>query len=99
MVKINGKEVKMKLDFGATRLMKKEHGVNFYAANDTADPEVIAALIMSCAKRAGNEISEEDIDAMTLPEMTAASQEINKMVANFLPEDTGKTAKNTKRQS
>ena len=99
MVKINGKEVKMKLDFGATRMMKKEFGVNFYSGADTADPDVIAALIMSCAKRAGNEITEDDIDNMTIPEMTAASKEINKMVADFMPEDTGKQAKNIKRQS
>ena len=99
MVTINGKEFKLKLDFGTTRLMKKEHGINFYSGADTADPDVIAALIMSCAKRAGNEITEDDIDNMTIPEMTAASREINRIVAEFMPEATGKQAKNTKRQS
>ena len=98
MVKINGKEFKLRLDFGATRLMKKEFGINFFKG-DNADPDVITALIMSCAKRAGNEIPEDDVDNMTIHEMTEASKEINKMVADFMPEETEKQAKNIKRQS
>ena len=100
MFMINGKEIKLKLDFGATRLMKKEHGINFYGISEerAGDPDVIAGIIMACAKRGGNELTDEDIDNMTIPEIIAANEAIAKMVVEFMPESKG-TVKNTKRQN
>lgn len=85
MTVINGKEVDLRLDFGAVRLFNKETGKNMLAlgGSEWQDPDIIAMLLMTCAKRGKSELSEEDIDNTTLPELFEIVQGLTK---NFAPE-------------
>lgn len=88
---INGKEVKLRLDFGAIKMINKQIGKNFLAltGDDFADPEIISALIYSCALRGGSEVDMDDIDSMTMNELVAAQEELNQLMKDFAPEVEG----------
>lgn len=98
MVTINGKEVKLRLDLGTMKLLKKEHGINFFSMEDGMDPIAMGALILSAAKRAGSELTEEDVDCMTMGEFTGASKWLEREMVEFLPDPTDE-AKNKKRRN
>ena len=95
---INGKEVAVQLDLGTMKLLKKNHGINFFAMEEGMDPESLGYLLLSAAKRAGSELTEDDVDCMSMKEFTLASKWLESEIVAFLPEATDEP-KNKTRQS
>ena len=73
---IAGKDVKLVLDLGAMKRFKEVTGKNFFSLGTDIDPELLGALIMISAERGGNKVSEEDVDALTVKELTALQEEL-----------------------
>jgi hypothetical protein len=78
---INDKEVKLKLDLGALKMVQQQTGKNFFALKEgDFDPEMYAALIYACAKRGGAEITQEEIEDLPLPELMSAQSELDELM-------------------
>ena len=88
MVTIGGREVDLKLDMGAMRLLKKAGYNVFSLGQSAADPDFMATLIAVCAERAGQEVTDEEIDSMTLSEIQSLNNWIMD-VYKALEEDQG----------
>jgi hypothetical protein len=73
---IAGKDVKLVLDLGAMKKFKEVTGKNFFAIGEDIDPELLGALIMVSAERGGNKLSEEDVDTLTVKELTELQKEL-----------------------
>ncbi|MFA7461882.1 MAG: hypothetical protein WCY59_01910 [Anaerovoracaceae bacterium] len=83
---INGKEINLRLDLGVVRTFKRETGKNLLETkeDDWKDIDMLAMLMLFCARRGGHkDITEDEIDCMTLPELTRCMTEL---VEGFMPE-------------
>ncbi len=99
-------ELKLKLDFGAVKIVKREYGINFFglAAKAFADPDVISAMILACARRGhevdgGRELTEAELDGWTMAQVTEATTQVGELVTEFMAEQKDGDAGNAEGQS
>ena len=84
---INGKETELKFDFGAVRLFNRLSGKDFMKLKekDFAETDNIAYLLLTVAQRGNQEITMDDIDALSFAEVTELSQKLTKLVQEYFP--------------
>lgn len=98
-MELNGKEIKLKLDLGALKEVKKLTGKNFFAIKQQDfDPDLYSALLYACAKRGGSEISQSFIDNLPLRDVLKMQKVLDQLMGDFMPEGEA-TGKNQKRQN
>ena len=73
---IGGKEVKLVLDLGGMKKFKEVTGKNFFSIGADIDPDLLGALILISAERGGSKLSEEEIDKLTVKELTELQKEL-----------------------
>ncbi len=94
-------KLKMRLDFGAVKIMKRDHGVNFFGLDGQgfADPDVISAMVLACVKRGGGKLTEDELDGWTMTELADATTRIGELVAGFMAEQKDGDKGNAEGQS
>ena len=88
MVIINGKEVKLKLDFGAVKMLKREYGIDVFKLSDSdmQDIDIFTAILYALAKRGGNDITMDDVDSISFKDMGKITEGITGVMKEFAPE-------------
>ena len=77
---INAKEVTLRLDLGAMKKFNELTGKNFLAiGKEEMDPDMLSALIYALAIRGGSDITMDDVDSMTMDEITKIQDDIVKL--------------------
>jgi hypothetical protein len=98
---INGKEVKLKLDLGGVKMLKKEYGVDVFKLknSDMQDAEVFSAMVYVLAKRGGSDITMDDVDSIDFKDLEGIESAIDSAMEEFAPEADGKAplAKNRRK--
>ena len=75
---VNGRKIKFLLDLGAMKKFKEATGKNFFAMGEDIDPELLGALIQITAERGGSPLTVEEIDKLTVGELTEIQKEMMK---------------------
>ena len=79
-MKVNGKDVTLRLDLGAMKHFKELTGRNFFAiGKDEMDPEILGAMVYCFAVRGGSDITMDDVDRMEISELTEIEKEMEKL--------------------
>jgi len=84
---INGKETELTFDFGTVRLFNRSSGLEFMRLRekDFAEAETIAHLLYAVAARKNKEITIDDIDELTFPEITDLSDKMRQLMDEYFP--------------
>ncbi len=88
-VMVNGKELRLKVDFGAVKKLKKEYGVNLLKLkdDDLEDPDSMTAIFYVLALRGGTDITMDEIDSIDFRDITKITDEIWGLMDEFAPEE------------
>ena len=79
-MKVNGKDVTLRLDLGAMKQFKELTGKNFFAlGQDEMDPEMLGAMVYCFATRGGSDITMDDVDCMDMEELSEIETEMDRL--------------------
>ena len=80
-MKINGKDIKMRIDIGAMKQFKEKTGVSFLKLKENEmDEDLLSNMILVFAQRGGSNITMEDVDFATTEELMGLQDEIAKLM-------------------
>ena len=80
-MKINGKDINLRIDIGGMKEFKEKTGVSFLKLGQTdLDEEMLSQMILVFAKRGGSNITMEDVDYATAAELMALQEDIGRLM-------------------
>ena len=78
-MKINGKDVTLRIDIGGMKQFKEKTGVSFLKLGETdMDEEILSQMLLIFAQRGGSNITMEDVDFATPSELMTLQDEIKR---------------------
>ena len=89
-IKVSGKDVKLRFDWGAVEDFCEAEDVSFQGFDKAlGSPKKMRSLIYHMAKSAGSEIKEDDLRAMSFSQMNVVSE----LISEAMGESEGKAVK------
>lgn len=82
---IGGKEYNFKLNMGTLKKFQRISGKNPFKVFDDFGAQETSWLIQAGIEQAGQNITDEELDNMTIDEMTSAGDSIAKAMKDFAP--------------
>ena len=80
-MKINGKDVKLRIDIGGMKEFKEKTGTSFLKLGQTdMDEEMLSQMILIFARRGGSAITMEDVDLATASELMMMQDEVGRLM-------------------
>ena len=80
-MKINGKDVTMRIDIGAMKQFKEKTGISFLKiGQNEIDEEMLSQMVLIFAQRGGSNITMEDVDFATAEELIGLQDEVGRMM-------------------